>query len=556
MAPSIRRKGETPPVYSAGDDLFSVEVHHGGFFVGYGENRAYIDEKVDWFDHCDIDSWSTLWFHDFSEEPGYKQGTCPKVYWLLPDKTLADGLRIMESDADTLAMSSIVNKIKNFVLYLDHENSYARINWDDIVVNTITSLPKVLSPHKVHVVDRKVDEKLPEFYSNLRVQAIASSEERASAKPNSGTKESSDEDSDFCDSDYELEQANDELFVDNVDEDVVDEGIVKGKKVSKGKKALGQRDYNEGADFSSDDEGLQLTDFEGEGAAGLKFKTWMPEDINNPVFKVGMVFGSVQEIRKAITEYSLKNRVSIKLVRNEKKRVNAACEEDCPWKLNSSWDKRPIICLDGCHIKTKFGGQLLTAIGIDPNDCIYPIAMGVVEVESLTTWKWFLETLKQDLGIENTYPWTMMIDKQKGLIPVVEHVFPESEHRFCVRHLYSNFQQQFKGENLKNQLWACARSSSIVEWNKNMEIMKTLNAKAYDWLEKMPPNTWKMGSNRNSLQPWHGLFENDRSSWEKVDAAEVLPPIYVKKVGRPPKSRRKQAFEKEGGNGVRPKLQP
>lgn len=33
---------------------------------------------------------------------------------------------------------------------------------------------------------------------------------------------------------------------------------------------------------------------------------------------------------------------------------------------------RPLIFLDGCHIKTKFGGQLLTAVGIDPNDCIFP----------------------------------------------------------------------------------------------------------------------------------------------------------------------------------------
>ena len=44
---------------------------------------------------------------------------------------------------------------------------------------------------------------------------------------------------------------------------------------------------------------------------------------------------------------------------------------------------RPIIFLDGCHLKTKFGGQLLTAVGMDPNDCIFPIAFAVVEVESL-----------------------------------------------------------------------------------------------------------------------------------------------------------------------------
>jgi hypothetical protein len=74
---------------------------------------------------------------------------------------------------------------------------------------------------------------------------------------------------------------------------------------------------------------------------------------------------------------------------------------------------RPLICLDGCHIKTKFGGQILTTVGIDPNDCIYPIALAVVEIESKVTWKWFLETLKQDLGIINTYPWTIVTDKQK-----------------------------------------------------------------------------------------------------------------------------------------------
>lgn len=74
---------------------------------------------------------------------------------------------------------------------------------------------------------------------------------------------------------------------------------------------------------------------------------------------------------------------------------------------------RPLICSDGCHIKTKFGGQILTAVGIDGNDYIFPIAIAVVEVESKATWKWFLETLKKDLGILNTHPWTIMTDKQK-----------------------------------------------------------------------------------------------------------------------------------------------
>jgi hypothetical protein len=72
----------------------------------------------------------------------------------------------------------------------------------------------------------------------------------------------------------------------------------------------------------------------------------------------------------------------------------------------------------------------------------------------------------------------------------VKKVFPESEHRFCVRHLYSNFQEKFKGEVLKNQLWTCARSSSEDSWKRNMEKMKALDVGAYEWLSKMEPNTW------------------------------------------------------------------
>ena len=72
----------------------------------------------------------------------------------------------------------------------------------------------------------------------------------------------------------------------------------------------------------------------------------------------------------------------------------------------------------------------------------------------------------------------------------MQQVFPEAEHRFCVRHLYQNFQEHFKGENLKNQLWMCARSSTVIQWNENMDAMKVLDPAAHAWLDKMAPNTW------------------------------------------------------------------
>lgn len=72
---------------------------------------------------------------------------------------------------------------------------------------------------------------------------------------------------------------------------------------------------------------------------------------------------------------------------------------------------RPFIGVDGCHLKTKYGGQLLIAVGRDPNDQYYPIAFGVVENETKESWRWFLTLLLGDIGHEHR--WVFISDQQK-----------------------------------------------------------------------------------------------------------------------------------------------
>lgn len=73
---------------------------------------------------------------------------------------------------------------------------------------------------------------------------------------------------------------------------------------------------------------------------------------------------------------------------------------------------RPIIGLDGCHLKGPFGGILLTAVATDPNDGIYPVAWAQVEAENNGSWDWFLALLKADLRIENPGAFTFICDRQ------------------------------------------------------------------------------------------------------------------------------------------------
>lgn len=74
---------------------------------------------------------------------------------------------------------------------------------------------------------------------------------------------------------------------------------------------------------------------------------------------------------------------------------------------------RQVISVDGCFLKGLYGGQLLTAVGIDANDCIYPIAWAIVNKEDYSNWVWFLELLGEDLQISNSHHWAFMSDRQK-----------------------------------------------------------------------------------------------------------------------------------------------
>ncbi|XP_019178180.1 PREDICTED: uncharacterized protein LOC109173406 [Ipomoea nil] len=122
---------------------------------------------------------------------------------------------------------------------------------------------------------------------------------------------------------------------------------------------------------------------------------------------------------------------------------------------------RPILGVDGTHLKSGIGGLILTAVGLDANDSIFPVAYAIVEGETKQYWVWIFEFFKKDLEISegNEHEFTFLSDKQKGLIEAFEVVLPRVEHRFCVRHLHGNMKVAgFQGKALKDALFCVTYS--------------------------------------------------------------------------------------------------
>ncbi|XP_042056161.1 uncharacterized protein LOC121800716 [Salvia splendens] len=127
-------------------------------------------------------------------------------------------------------------------------------------------------------------------------------------------------------------------------------------------------------------------------------------------------------------------------------------------------------------------------MGIDPNNGWWPIAWAVTEAKSYVQWKWFLEYLSEDLDLHANGPrYVFMSDQQKGLAKVILEDFPQSEHRFCVQHIYNNFKKRFVGENFKDRLWEIAASTTLEHYAEKMDALRVEYPQAHQWLTGVAP---------------------------------------------------------------------
>ncbi|CAA7035061.1 unnamed protein product [Microthlaspi erraticum] len=151
---------------------------------------------------------------------------------------------------------------------------------------------------------------------------------------------------------------------------------------------------------------------------------------------------------------------------------------------------RLIFGIDGCFLKSDMKGQLLAAVGRDANNQIYPFAWAVVQVENTESWLWFIRLLKTDLGLGNGDGFTVISDRQKGLLNDVNEQLPEIEHRMCARHIYGNMKRAHpKKPQMKSKFWAVVHSFNESDFKINLAEMKKYDVGVYEaFMSRNPRN--------------------------------------------------------------------
>ncbi|XP_056690232.1 uncharacterized protein [Spinacia oleracea] len=144
------------------------------------------------------------------------------------------------------------------------------------------------------------------------------------------------------------------------------------------------------------------------------------------------------------------------------------------WKLGC----RKVIAVDACFLKTFLGGQLMSAIGRDGNDQMYPIAWAVVEGENNLSWQWFFLLLQRSLDLGEGEGIAIISDEHQAILNAVALVLPKAEHRHCARHIFAHWHKSYRGDEMKLLFWKIAKAYNLADYNDVMDELTQLNEDA------------------------------------------------------------------------------
>ncbi|XP_059289933.1 uncharacterized protein LOC132043480 [Lycium ferocissimum] len=143
---------------------------------------------------------------------------------------------------------------------------------------------------------------------------------------------------------------------------------------------------------------------------------------------------------------------------------------------------RPIVVVDGSHIKTAYNGTFVSANTMDGAGNILPLAYGVIDSENDKSWTWFLNEFKEAYGLRES-----MCVVSIGMNP--SRLYPKYILMFPVLHAYGIFGRMYTiniervTRSLSGVYYAMIKAYTRDEFDMLMEKVATVDIRVKDYLE-------------------------------------------------------------------------
>ncbi|KAK9232832.1 hypothetical protein WN943_023080 [Citrus x changshan-huyou] len=234
-------------------------------------------------------------------------------------------------------------------------------------------------------------------------------------------------------------------------------------------------------DYNSDSDTDELNDtFWGDEAAmqggSIVFNDSDDGDI---VYYAGQQFYNTGVLCHAIKATAARDGFHI-WKKDSKKATRHMCDvflkmfgQACPlWKL------KPFIAVDGWQLGEEYGGIMFTAVGLDANEGIWPVAVYEVDDEPQMTWTSFFEKLGEVLRLDNGDGICVLHDGDHGVSEAMESVFCRAEERLCAMKVCERMKKRFPYTRIAHYLWRACRSTSEDVFKTMMQEIRNYYAQS------------------------------------------------------------------------------
>jgi len=201
------------------------------------------------------------------------------------------------------------------------------------------------------------------------------------------------------------------------------------------------------------------------------------------------------------------------------------------WAFKPSIDAfrfcQPVISVDGTFLKGPYKSKLLIAVSKNANNYTLPVAYAIVDEETNESWCWFFTQLRDHVIGNDMGPICVISDRHQGLIHAMTNLpawqEPHAYHRYCLRHVQSNFMAKFKNVSLKKLCWSIGCTSQAWKYTWYRDQLKFANREAWNYLKNIDLSKWTIFYDEHNRR-WGNLTTNISESWNgTLREARFLP---------------------------------